>query len=187
MSKHKIQLIIGSTRPTRIGDKIGNWLAEIANQNENLDVEVVDLKDYDLPFLNEPEKPSSNKYSKDYTIKWSEKVKQADGYIWLTPEYNASYTAVIKNAIDYLYSEWDKKPVLIASYGVGGGGTANKHLTDVAERLHMVVSSPTLQLAVGPDMRGEDGQTLLNFEKDFEQYKEKATESINGLAATFSK
>jgi len=144
----KVQLIIGSTRPSRMGKQFADWLMENIPKFPDLEYETVDLLDIGLPLLDEPIPASQNMYQNDHTKAWSEKVKQADGYIWLTPEYNAGYSAALKNAIDYLYSEWNDKPILIVSYGAGGGTTASAQLRQVAERLKMqvVTEAPAIKI-----------------------------------------
>lgn len=144
----KVQLIIGSTRPSRLGKQFADWLIENLPKYSDIEYEVVDLVDVGLPLLDEPIMASQNKYQNDHTKAWSEVVKQADGYIWLTPEYNAGYSAALKNAIDYLYTEWNNKPIMIASYGAGGGTTASAQLRQVAERLKMQVvnKAPAIKL-----------------------------------------
>lgn len=144
----KVQLIIGSTRPSRLGKQFADWVVDNLPKYEGLEYEVVDLVDINLPLLDEPIPASQNKYQNDHTKAWSEKIKPADGYIWLTPEYNAGYSAALKNAIDYLYTEWNDKPVMIISYGAGGGTTASAQLRQVAERLKMKVveTAPAIKL-----------------------------------------
>jgi len=131
--------------------------------------EIIDISDFKLPIFDEPIHPSMNQYEHAHTKVWSQKIKEADAYIFLTPEYNAGYPASLKNAIDYLYHEWAQKPVMIASYGVGGGPTASSQLRQVAERLkmHPVDTSPAF--TISKDMSGEDGQ-IKNINEAFEPY-----------------
>jgi NAD(P)H-dependent FMN reductase len=154
----KIQLIIGSTRPGRVGPQIANWI--IANLPERLETEyeIVDLADQKLPLFDEAMHPSMNQYAHNHTKAWSAKIKEADAYIFLTPEYNAGYPASLKNAIDYLFHEWTTKPVMIVSYGVQGGGGASAQLRQVVERLKMQPTAVSPALAISRDMSGEDGQ-----------------------------
>lgn len=140
MDKLKIQIILGSTRQNRFGEKPAKWIVEKAKQHKDLDVEFIDLRDYPLPMFNESMSPMSNKgkYDSPEGAAWAKKIGEADGYIWITPEYNHSYSAVIKNAIDYVYYEWNKKPVGFLSYGTVGGARAVEHLRGVASQLQMV-------------------------------------------------
>ena len=130
----KIHIIIGSTRPGRVGPQIAQWLISNLSIDTNGEYEIVDIADFKLPIFDERIHPSLNQYEHTHTKTWSQKIKSADAYIFLTPEYNAGYPASLKNAIDYLYHEWQDKPVMIASYGVGGGPTASAQLRQVAER-----------------------------------------------------
>jgi NAD(P)H-dependent FMN reductase len=99
-----------------------------------------------------------NQYEYEHTKAWSKKIKEADAFILLTAEYNAGYPAALKNAIDYLYHEWTNKPVMIVSYGVGGGPTASAQLRQVAERLKMRPTDHSPAFTISRDMSGEDGQ-----------------------------
>lgn len=136
----KIKVIIGSTRPDRFGDKPAAWIAEEAKK-KGMNVEVLDLRDYPLPFFNEklPTGALNGNYSVEIAKKWAQKIKEADGFIITVAEYNHGYTAVLKNAIDYAYSEWFKKPVGFVSYGVMGGISAYDQLKQVANQLQMMV------------------------------------------------
>jgi NAD(P)H-dependent FMN reductase len=129
-----IQVIVGSTRPGRLGLPISQWLVNELNELQISDTsfELVDLQDYNLPLLDEANLPAMQKYEKDYTKKWSDKIKQADGYIIVTPEYNHSVPAAIKNAIDYLFLEWNYKPMAFVGYGSVGGVRSIEQLVNVA-------------------------------------------------------
>ncbi len=139
-NKIKVQIILGSTRKNRFGDKPANWIYSIAKDREDLDVEMIDLRDYPLPFFDEPMSPSSSngKYSSDAAAKWAAKVGEADAYIIAAPEYNNGYSAVLKNALDYVYKEWNNKPVGFVSWGgVSGGTRAVQQLRQVSIELQM--------------------------------------------------
>lgn len=134
----KIKILAGSNRPNRFNIQPATWISKIAKAHADIDVELIDLAELALPFLDEPIPPSQNKYSKEYTKTWSEKIKDADGFIFVTPEYNHSYSPVLKNAIDYLFFEWHHKPVSFVSYGsLAGGSRAVEHLRGVAAELKM--------------------------------------------------
>lgn len=156
----KVQLIIGSTRPSRLGKQFADWIIENLPKYSDLEYEVVDLVDVALPLLDEPVNASQNKYQNDHTKAWSAIISQADGYIWLTPEYNAGYSAALKNAIDYLYVEWNDKPIMIVSYGVGGGTTASAQLRQVAERLKMQVALKAPAIKIPYDSIDESGKIV---------------------------
>lgn len=140
MEKLKIYIILGSTRQNRFGEQAAQWVFDRAKKREEFTVELIDLRNLDLPFFDEPVSPSSNKgkYDNPKAKEWAEKIGKADGYIWVSPEYNHSYSAVLKNAIDYVYPEWNKKAVGLVSYGSVGGARAVEHLRGVAAELQMV-------------------------------------------------
>jgi NAD(P)H-dependent FMN reductase len=155
--KPVIYLILGSTREGRSSEKIAKALQKIV-PSQDASFETVDLKDFDLPFLYESVSPSKGP-SKDKRIQaWSQKIKQADGLIFLVPEYNGSFSAVLKNALDVLYNEWNDKPTLFIGYAGGpdGGAHALDHLKLVADRLHMKVVSP--QITIPKEWQAFDGK-----------------------------
>lgn len=137
----KIQIILGSTRQQRAGEVIAKWVFEQAKKRKEFDVEFIDLRDWPLPFFDEPQSPSTSGgvYTLELAKKWAKKVDEADGYIIVTPEYNHGYSAVLKNALDYVYKEWNNKPVAFIGYGASaGGGRAVEQLRQVVNELHMV-------------------------------------------------
>jgi NAD(P)H-dependent FMN reductase len=178
----KIQLIIGSTRPSRISPTIANWIVENAPKQEGVDFELIDIKTWDLPMYDEPLHPAMHAYKHDHTIAWSEKISQADGFIFLTSEYNAGYPASLKNAIDYLYHEWADKPVMIASYGSGGGSGDAAQLKQVVERLKMKPTTTSPGFVLSRDNRNNDGQ-LKDIMTDFMPHVDELQEGINELIA----
>ena len=117
MAKPVLNVIIGSTRPGRVGPAIAQWFYEIAEAEGTFEVVLVDLVDYDLPIFNEPRQPVTKQYEFEYTKKWSATIARADALVFVIPEYNHSFNAATKNAIDYLHHEWKHKPVGIVSYG----------------------------------------------------------------------
>lgn len=119
----KLKVIIGSTRPGRKGPIMAHWFTEFAKINSNFEVQILDLKTIDLPFLDEIEHPKSEQYKNDHTKKWSRAIDEADAYVVVTPEYNFGYPAALKNAFDYLHREWAKKPMGFVSYGGISAGT----------------------------------------------------------------
>lgn len=121
--KYKLKVIIGSTRPTRKGPIVADWFLKIAKQHSDFDVELLDLKEIDLPLMDEPNHPRLREYTKEHTKKWSKTIDEADAYVFVTPEYNYGRPATIKNAMDYLFEEWQEKPVGFVSYGGVSGGT----------------------------------------------------------------
>ncbi|NUR59482.1 MAG: NAD(P)H-dependent oxidoreductase [Catenulispora sp.] len=128
-------IVIGSTRPGRVGAQIGAWLADLASA----DAELIDLAVQGLPFLDEPEHASTGRYAQQHTRRWSELIASHDAFVLVTPEYNSSFPASLKNALDYLYHEWRGKPVGIVGYGgVSSGGRAVHALLPVIVHLQMI-------------------------------------------------
>lgn len=120
---YNLKIITASTRPGRKGPSIAHWIFETAKKQSEFSVELLDLAVINLPFLDEPNHPRLQKYTKEHTIKWSETIASADAFIFVTPEYNFGYPAPLKNALDFLYNEWAYKPVGFVSYGGIAGGT----------------------------------------------------------------
>jgi len=139
----KIAVIVGSTRPNRVGRTIGDWAIANLPKANGATYDLIDLKEENIPFLNEPESPSTGNYQLESSKRWSEKIRDYDGYIWVTSEYNHGYSAPLKNAIDSLYAEWGKKPVAFVGYGGMGGARAIEQLAQVAAQLNMAPLSST--------------------------------------------
>ncbi len=148
MSK-KVQLIIGSTRQNRISPTLASWIEAQVAKNDDLDLEVIDLKDINLPFFDEPTSPSHAPGISEAAKNWSAKVSTADAFIILSPEYNAGYSAVLKNAIDYLYGEWKNRPVTIVTYGYGGGLSAATQLKQVFTRIGSEIVDSGVAIDIG--------------------------------------
>ena len=138
MAKPKIALIIGSTRPTRFADKPAQWMLKQAMARTDMDVELVDLRDHDLPFFDEMASnlwmPSQNAKA----VAWQKKIGEFDGYIFVVAEYNRSITGALKNALDQAYKEWNRKPMGVIGYGALGAARAVEHLRLIAVELQMV-------------------------------------------------
>jgi len=135
----KIKVILGSTRAQRFGEQPAAWITEKAKA-KGFDAELLDLRDYPLPFFEEPVSPSMKKepYANPIVAAWTAKIAEADGFIFTVAEYNHGYTAVLKNAIDYVSQEWNKKPVAFVAYGSVGGARAADQLRPVTTELQMV-------------------------------------------------
>lgn len=118
-----LKIIIASTRPGRKGPVIASWVYEMAIRNGEFDASLLDLAIINLPFFDEPLHPRLKKYEHEHTKNWSHIIESADAFIIVTPEYNYGYPASIKNALDFLYNEWNYKPVAFVSYGGQAGGT----------------------------------------------------------------
>ena len=137
MSDLKIAVILGSTRPGRNGKAVADWVMTQAERRSGASYELIDLLDYPLPHLDEAMPPSAGQYAGAHTKAWAEKIAAYDGFVFVTPEYNHSTSGVLKNAIDYLYAEWNNKAVGFVSYGAVGGARAAEHLRLVAAELQM--------------------------------------------------
>ncbi len=151
----KVGIILGSTRPGRNGEAVAKWILEQAQKRNDAEFELVDLADYNLPLLDEPMPPSMKQYTKEHTKTWSAKIDSFDAFIFVTPEYNHATSGVLKNAIDYLYTEWNNKSAGFVGYGSLGGSRA-------IENLRMIVAE--LQIA---DVRA---QVSLSLFTDFENF-----------------
>lgn len=135
----RLHIVVGSTRPGRGGLSVAKWLTAVAKATPGIEAELVDLAEFDLPLLDEPNHPRLQNYLNEHTRRWSAKVKEADAFFFVTPEYNHSIPASLKNALDYLSREWALKPAAIASYaGISGGIRATQHLKHVMSALQMV-------------------------------------------------
>jgi NAD(P)H-dependent FMN reductase len=132
-----IGIILGSTRPNRNGEQVAKWVLDVASRRGDAEFELIDLRDYPLPHLDEPMPPSLGQYQNEHTKQWAEKIASFDGFVIVTPEYNHSTSGVLKNAIDYLYAEWNNKAVGFVSYGSAGGARAVEHLRLIAGELQM--------------------------------------------------
>lgn len=172
MSK-KIAVIIGSTRPSRIGHQIADWFIRNVSDTPNVTFEIIDLREINLPFLDEVYSPAKGIYQKEHTQKWQALITSFDGYVFVTPEYNAGYPAPLKNAIDYLDAEWHNKPAAVVSYGWSAGASASAQLRQVLERLKMRVTGVTPALTFDGDTFTEEG-TLQDVDKSFAANVEEA-------------
>lgn len=134
----RIAVVIGSTRDSRFADKPATWIYELAKQRKDWEVELVDLRDFDLPLFNEK---SSNLWAPSEdprAVAWQEKLATFDAFIFVTAEYNRSVPGSLKNALDQAYKEWVRKPAAIVGYGATGGARAAEHLRTIAIELQMV-------------------------------------------------
>ncbi len=156
MSPVRIGIIIGSTRPGRVGDQVARWVLDHAAQRDDAEFELVDLVDYALPHLDEAIPASAGKYANDHTRAWAEKVASFDGYVFVTPEYNHSTSGALKNAIDFVYGEWNNKAAGLVSYGASASGSR------AAEHLRLVLGE--VQIA---DVRQQVAFSLMT---DFENF-----------------
>jgi len=151
----KIAIIIGSTRPGRNGEAVAKWVYKIAQKRGDAEFELVDIKDFNLPLLDEPVPPSMGQYSKPHTKAWAAKIGSFGGYVFVAPEYNHGISGALKNAIDFLFAEWNNKAAGFVSYGGAGGARA-------VEQLRLVLAE--VQIATVRN------QVLLSMFNDFENF-----------------
>jgi NAD(P)H-dependent FMN reductase len=155
----RIAIIIGSTRPGRNGEAVARWVYEIAQKRTDAEFELVDIKDFNLPLLDEPVPPSLGQYTKEHTKAWAAKIASFDAYVFVTPEYNHGTSAALKNAIDFLYKEWNNKAAGFVGYGSSLGARA-------VESLRLVMGE--LQVA---DVRAQVGLSLFTDFENFSVFK----------------
>lgn len=153
-----LQIIIASTRPGRVGLPVGRWFEDHARAHSDFDVEVVDLLELGLPFMDEPNHPRLRQYTHQHTRDWSAKVDAADAFVLVMPEYNYGFTAPLKNAIDYLHVEWQYKPVGLVSYGgVAAGTRAAQMIKQVLTTLKMTPLVEAVSIPFVAQFIDEDG------------------------------
>ena len=136
----QLRIVVSSTRPGRIGPKVAEWVAAQAPASE-WEVELLDLSS--LPFFDEEDMPRNGNYAKPHTKDWATKVFESDAIVVVTPQYNRSFPAPIKNAIDYLFAEWDAKPIALVGYGWSGASDATADLTKVLQHVKADVVGAT--------------------------------------------
>lgn len=147
----RIGIILGSTRPGRKGEAVARWVLENATKRADAEYELVDIADYNLPLLDEPIPPSQGKYSKEHTKKWAAKVASLDAFVFVTPEYNHSTSGALKNAIDFLYAEWNNKAAGFVGYGAAGGTRAVEHLRGIMAEIQIADVRASVALSLFTD------------------------------------
>jgi NAD(P)H-dependent FMN reductase len=152
-SRPKVAIIVGSTRPGRKAAAVATWVHDIASRRDDATFEVVDIAEYPLPHLDEPVPPRAGHYSHPHTHAWAQKIGAFDAYVFVTPEYNASVPGVLKNAIDFLYAEWNGKATAFVGYGIQGGTRAVEHLRQVLSDLEVVDTPTTVALTLADDFQ----------------------------------
>lgn len=154
-----LQIITVSTRPGRVGPAVAAWAAAEARRHGGFAIETVDLAEVNLPFLDEPEHPSTGTYSHQHTKDWSATVSRGDAYLFVMPMYNGTYTAPLKNAIDFLHLEWQDKPVGLLSYTAGpsGGAPAIEALRPILTRIGFRPAEGSVRVPGVEDLIGPDG------------------------------
>jgi NAD(P)H-dependent FMN reductase len=147
----KIGIILGSTRPGRLGEQVAHWALQLAQQRTDAVYELVDVKDYHLPLLDEPVPPSAGRYMQPHTLRWAKKIAELDAFVFVTPEYNHGISGALKNAIDFLYAEWNNKAAGFVSYGSAMGARAVEHLRGVMAELQIADVRAQVLLSLGAD------------------------------------
>jgi len=147
----KIAIILGSTRPGRNGEAVARWVHDLASRRDDAQYELVDVADFALPHLDEAVPPAMGRYSQPHTKAWAAKIASFDGFVFVTPEYNHSTSGALKNAIDFLYAEWNDKAAGFVSYGSAGGTRAVEHLRLVMGELKVADVRSQVALSLSAD------------------------------------
>lgn len=186
----KLEIIVASTRPGRLGPSVARWIDTEAATHGGFDqIEVVDLAEVNLPFMNEPHHPKLGRYTHPHTRAWSAKATEADAFVFVMPEYNYGYNGELKNAIDYLHSEWQYKPVGIVSYGgVSAGTRAAQMIKQVVTTLKMTpvfeaVSIPFMQQFLDDEQRLLPHDVMTSSAKAMLDELVRVTEALRPLRA----
>jgi NAD(P)H-dependent FMN reductase len=147
----RVAIILGSSRPGRKGEPVAKWVYEIAMKRSDAEFEFVDIRDFNLPHLDEPMPASLGQYSRPHTLAWAAKINSFDAYVFVTPEYNHSTSGALKNAIDFLYREWNNKVAGFVSYGGVGGVRAVEHLRLIMAELSVATVRTQVALSLFTD------------------------------------
>jgi NAD(P)H-dependent FMN reductase/DNA-binding MarR family transcriptional regulator len=156
--QNRIAVIIGSNRPGRICPGVAQWFFNAVQEGSSLNYEMLDLADINLPFLDEPFMAAINQYEHEHTKAWSKIISSYDGFVFVFPQYNWGYPAVLKNALDFLYREWGNKPVTFVTYGTRGGSKAAEQIRGVLAGLHMRELENHLEVIITKDDLDEQWQ-----------------------------
>ena len=146
-----VAIVTGSTRPARNNEAVARWVFDLATERSDADFELVDIAEYGLPLLDEPMPPSFGRYSRAHTRRWAAKIDSFDAYVFVTPEYNHGIPAALKNAIDYLFLEWNNKAAGFVSYGSMGGVRAVEQLRLVMAELMVADVRSQVRLSMFTD------------------------------------
>jgi NAD(P)H-dependent FMN reductase len=166
----KTAIVVGSTRPGRKADAVARWVYDIAKKRTDAEFEVVDIKDFNLPLLDEATPSSMGKYTQPHTKAWAAKIASFDAFVFVTPEYNHGTSGALKNALDFLYREWNNKAAAFVSYGGAGG-------TRAVEQLRLVMSE--LQIA---HVRAQVALSLFTDFENFTTFKPAARQETSVTA-----
>jgi len=179
MSKPKIAIVVGSTRAARFADVPTQWIAKIAKSHADIDVEIVDLRDWPLPFFDEVASSAWAPSQNEVAQRWQKKVAGFDGFIFTAAEYNHAPTGVLKNAIDYAANEWNKKPAGFVGYGSVGGARAVEQLRLIAVELQMAPVKSAVHIAWGDFLAVRQGEKKL---EDLEHLNQAAVALVNDVS-----
>lgn len=179
MSKLKLGIIIGTTRANRFGDKPAEWIAEQARATGEFEVEIIDLRDYNLPFFNEQASPAWAPSEAEGAKAWQDKIASLDAYIATAAEYNRAPSGVLKNALDYAYNEWSNKPIGFVGYGGVGGARAIEQLRLISVELQMAPVRNAVHIVWADYMQIASGEKKIS---DFEHLNQAAEGLINQIA-----
>jgi NAD(P)H-dependent FMN reductase len=149
----RVAIIVGSTRPGRRAEIVARWVYDIASKRSDAEFEVVDILDFDLPLLDEPRSPARGEYTQPHTKAWSAKIDSFDAFVFVTPEYNHGPPGALKNAIDFLYREWNNKAAAFVSYGGAGGTRAVEQLRLVMGELQVADVRAQVALSLATDFK----------------------------------
>lgn len=175
----KIGVILGSTRDTRFADKPAKWFMELANQRDDMTFELLDLREYDLPFFNEVASNIAAPTQNEEGLRWQKKIAEFDGYVIITPEYNHAPPAVLKNALDYAYVEWVRKPVAFVGYGAVGAARAVEQLRLIVANMQMAPITASVHIQGGDFMEALQGNKAL---EDLDYLPPLVTKMLDDLA-----
>ena len=172
-----IKVIVGSTRPNRFSEKLIPWLSEHLTKRDGVAFEILDLKEHELPLFDQPMSPAyvqNGEYTHESVRAWAKKIGEADAYIMIAPEYNHGYTAVLKNALDVVYGEWNNKAVGFVSYGSVGGGRVVEQLRQVAVELQIASTRNAVHIQAPWFLLEENGDLKADALVPY-------TDSLNGM------
>jgi NAD(P)H-dependent FMN reductase len=178
----RIAVVIGSNRPKRICPEIAAWVSAIARLNSSLEYELIDLREIALPFVDEPDMAALGVYVQEHTLRWSRLVSSYDGFIFVFPQYNWGYPAVLKNALDFLHAEWSGKPASLVTYGTRGGVRAAAQMQSVLEGLHMRNTATNPALNTNPAQLNAEGK-FIDIEGAFAPFAQDVYAMASELAA----
>ncbi len=150
----RIGIVVGSTRPGRLGPQVARWVDEAAEERADADFELVDIAAYGLPLFDEPRVPRLGQYDHPHTRAWSAKIAELDGFVFVTPEYNWSIPAALKNAVDFVYAEWNHKAAGFVGYGSNvDGARAVEHLRQVCGAVQISTVYTQVNLSLWNDFQ----------------------------------